>query len=256
MQHRYNKPLRILALAAILNFFAATTASAFSLDINLTGFTTSQEAIITQAENYWESVITGYQTGITGISAISIDASSTYIDGSGGILGQAGPTWGFFEGGYLFASDGIMDFDSADISALEAAGTLYDVIVHELAHIIGFGTLWTYNGVYVDDTGEYTGAAALAAYQAEFDPTATFVPVELDGGDGTANAHWDESIDPNELMTGWLNSPTYVSNTTIASFIDIGYTVNLATVPLPAAVWLFGSGLLALVGWSKRKQAA
>jgi hypothetical protein len=252
MQLSKHKTWRILVLAVVLNFLTNPTAFAFSLDINLSGFTASQQAIITQAENYWESVITDYQPGITGIAAIAIDASSTYIDGTGGILGQAGPTYGFLEGGFLFASDGIMEFDSADISALESAGTLYDAIVHELAHIIGFGTLWTYNGVYEDGSGEYTGAASLAAYQLEFDPTATYVPVELDGGDGTKDSHWDESIDNLELMTGWLHTPSYISNTTIASFIDIGYTV----VPLPAAAWLFFSGLLGLIGWSRRTQAA
>jgi len=38
-----------------------------------------------------------------------------------------------------------------------------------------------------------------------------------------------------------------------------GFTVGLldvASVPLPAAVWLFGSGLLGLIGFSKRKKAA
>jgi hypothetical protein len=37
----------------------------------------------------------------------------------------------------------------------------------------------------VDGTGQYTSANTLAAYQAECDATATFVPVELDGGPGT-----------------------------------------------------------------------
>ncbi len=32
--------------------------------------------------------------------------------------------------------------------------------------------------------------------------------------------------------------------------------VQVSTVPLPAAVWLFGSGLLGLIGFSKRKKAA
>ncbi len=31
---------------------------------------------------------------------------------------------------------------------------------------------------------------------------------------------------------------------------------TISTVPLPAAVWLFGSGLLGLIGFSKRKKAA
>ena len=33
-------------------------------------------------------------------------------------------------------------------------------------------------------------------------------------------------------------------------------TVNISAVPVPAAVWLFGSGLLGLVGISRRKKEA
>ncbi len=255
-----NRSWKHIVFAVALNFFTLSSASAFSLDINMTGFTSSQEAIVNQAEGYWESVITGYQSGITGISAISITATSEYIDGpgdaSGNTLGYGGPDYVFSEGGYTFTYSGIMAYDSYDILELESSGTLYDVIVHEIAHILGFGTLWTDNDLYVDNSGKYTGAAALAAYQAEFASGAAFVPVELDGEEGTANGHWDESIGAHELMTGWMDAPTFTSNTTLASFIDLGYTVNISAVPLPAAVWLFGSGLLGLAGWSRRKQAA
>jgi len=34
------------------------------------------------------------------------------------------------------------------------------------------------------------------------------------------------------------------------------YTIALATVPIPATIWLFGSGLLGLVGMARRKKAA
>lgn len=33
-------------------------------------------------------------------------------------------------------------------------------------------------------------------------------------------------------------------------------TINTSAVPIPAAVWLFGSGLLSLIGFSKRKRAS
>lgn len=39
---------------------------------------------------------------------------------------------------------------------------------------------------------------------------------------------------------------------------DIGYTqiVNPSAVPVPAAVWLMGSGLMALVGIGRRRKVA
>ena len=34
-----------------------------------------------------------------------------------------------------------------------------------------------------------------------------------------------------------------------------GATVNVSAVPVPAAIWLFGSGLIGLIGFAKRKKA-
>ena len=74
------------------------------------------------------------------------------------------------------------------------------------------------------------GAAALAAYQSEYDPAATFVPVDIVSGVGTRDSHWSENWAGGApaLMTGFLNAPTYVTQTTIASFEDLGYQVALA----------------------------
>ncbi|MEY9156350.1 putative Zn-dependent protease [Bradyrhizobium japonicum] len=36
---------------------------------------------------------------------------------------------------------GDMQFDTADLSAMEADGTLNDVIMHEMGHVIGIGTI-------------------------------------------------------------------------------------------------------------------
>ena len=42
---------------------------------------------------------------------------------------------------------------------------------------------------------------------------------------------------------------------TLLAFVDNPYPVY-APVPIPAAAWLFGSGLLWLVGIARRKKAA
>jgi len=38
-------------------------------------------------------------------------------------------------------------------------------------------------------------------------------------------------------------------------FDDVRFESAASTVPVPAAVWLFGSGLLGLIGVAKRKKA-
>jgi hypothetical protein len=130
-----------------------------------------------------------------------------------------------------------------------------------MAHVMGFGTLWTDNGVYLNNTGQYTGPAALSIYKVEFSqPSATFIPVELGGGPGTANGHWNEVdggsaltgiVSPLgdmqfELMTGWINTPYFISQTTVASFVDIGFQSASADVPEPASMALFSIGLVAI----------
>ncbi len=265
MHDSISKTWHILILTVVINILTVPSVFAYAFSLNLTfdsSYTTSQQNIFNSAAGYWESVITGYQPGYTGVDGISIyvgTISAADSDGEYGILGSAGWDTYVSEGwGQYFTATGSMEYDIPDISRLESENTLFDVAVHEIAHIIGFGTWWEFDADidYVDGSGQYFGAAALAAYQVEFDPSATFVPVELDGDAGTANGHWDESMDGLELMTGWFDSPSYVSNTTKASFIDLGYAVNFAAVPLPAAVWLFGSGLLGLVGWSRHRQTA
>jgi len=208
------------------------------------GLTPSQQAIFTTAADTWDAVIAGYQQGIS-INGPLISASAIYIDGPGGILGQAGPTLFTHQGGYWLATQGVMQFDADDVVNLENNGSLLEVILHEMGHVLGIGTLWdpVFNDVYEDGTGQYTGAAGLAAYQSEFDqPGATFVPVELGGGAGTVDAHWDEKngggsntgIASNisgqdmrfELMTGWINRPTFMSSLSVQSLVDIGFEVE------------------------------
>jgi len=261
---------QLVFVSSLLLAAVSQQASAISINLNIVGgLTASQQSIFTQAELFWESVLTDYQTGISIPGGITINAEGATIDGVGGILGSAGPTFGTVQAGFTLTTEGDMTFDSADLASLETSGSLEDVILHEMAHVLGLGTLWIDNGVYVTGSGQYTGAYGLAAYQAEFDPLATFIPVELGGGAGTANGHWDENdggagltgiTDGNgndmrdELMTGWLNPGSFVSNTTKMSFMDLGYEVTL--VPVPAAVWLFASGFGMLFGFSTRKRQA
>ncbi len=244
-------------VAGMFAVCASGAKAALDITINFTGFSTSQRALFTQAETYWETQLVGYLPGIS-LTGFTIDASAPEIDGAYGILGQAGPTSGTFEGGYVLTTTGEMEFDSADADRLETSGQFYNVILHEMAHVIGLGTWWTANGVYVDGTGRYLGANGLAAYRQEFDSSANFVPVELNAGPGTNDAHWAERTDlldsedrtlSRELMTGFLSPNAYISQTTIASFRDIGYITAVAAAPEPTAfafacIGLAGAGIV------------
>lgn len=261
------KYLSQLAGAIVFTAFAAHAAP-FTINVNVTGgLTPSQEALFSSAASTWMGLLPNYQTGIS-IANLTINTSGVVIDGAGGILGQAGPVNITTQGGYTLATTGIMQFDTADLANMESNGTLLNVILHEMAHVMGFGTLWNLNSVYTDGTGQYTGLNAIAAYRAEYNQLlATFVPVELGGGPGTANGHWNENDGGGcctgiissqgdmtyDLMTGWLNSGSFISQTTVASFVDIGYRSASAGVPEPGTFVLLSAGL-AFVGFYRRRR--
>lgn len=271
MGHSLKTVLGHLSLAAALGAASLAAQASFTITLNYSGLTEAQKSYVSDAASFWESVITGYKDGVP-FDGILISASG-YLGSVGGVLASAGPTSIAFSNNTRYAMTGSMAFDTADIGNLISNGSFGDVIKHEMAHVIGFGTLWTINRLYSDGSGQYTGGHALAAYQTEFNqPTATFVPVELAGGEGTADGHWKEVnggagltgiIDGQgrdmklELMTGWLSTPTFVSQTTIAQFRDLGYTVfNPQPVPEPEswALLLFGIPLVAGLGARRRLQ--
>lgn len=269
------------AFWATLMILGSPTWAGLIININYTG-DAQYQSYFTNAKAYWEGKLSGYQNGVVvsrtsgsswgigqSMTGLTINASVTSIDGAGGILGQAGPTEAIRDQlNFRLATDGIMQFDSADIVGLVNGGLFDAVILHEMAHVMGFGTLWTDNGVYTNGSGEFTGAFATAAWQSEFGQSGT-PNVELGGGAGTANGHWNE-VDGgagatgitnaqgrdmrDELMTGWLNSNPFVSNMTIQSFRDIGFTIT--AVPEPTSLSLAGFSAVAFLGsrvWRKRR---
>jgi hypothetical protein len=194
------------------------------IDFKGTGWTDGLKQAFTGAADYLTNVITADIGGGSYYNNIYIDdlymiAELKTIDGPGGILGQAGPTavWS-----NELTAMGVMQFDSADALTYLNYGLWDDIVMHEMMHVLGFGTLWNYGAnPLVPTAGQYIGAKGLAAYQAAGHPDATFVPV--DGG------HWSEAALGNELMTPYINGSNYLSSFSLMSLADLGYNVQ----PLP-----------------------
>jgi len=133
--------------------------------------------------------------------------------------------------------------DSTDLKNSTYADSWDDIILHEMGHALGFfGAIFNQLGL-ADGSGNFTGTNAVAAYGG-------LVPLENDGGAGTAGSHWDEATfapngQPmsNELMTGYLvpGEQTYLSDTTVGAFADLGYTVQ---DPSPGTSYLVVGGNL------------
>eukprot|EP00924_Labyrinthula_sp_SR-Ha-C_P016465 maker-scaffold_6-snap-gene-4.16-mRNA-1 protein AED:0.14 eAED:0.14 QI:114/1/1/1/0.5/0.33/3/281/400 len=144
------------------------------------------------------------------IQDLAIVAVLNSIDGEGGTLAAAGPC------AYNVAAQlpiaGVMIFDTDDTAVLDEFGKLEDVVLHEMMHVLGFGTAWdpipladggfattfdvledevfTFNdqGVLTatnpNNDPKYTGAAGIAEFEILTGETETFVPiqgVELNG---------------------------------------------------------------------------
>ena len=252
-------------------FSARGDASTAGFDIHLrfTSLpTTNQLRAFAEAVARWESVITG---DLPDVSNFNLSAESCLsptavqlptlddlvivvrleaIDGVNNFLAFAGPC--VIRTGGL-SSFGYMRFDLADLPALETRGSLRDVVLHEMGHVLGIGTLWSSRGFLqlasttankldthfngpegilgFDAIGgtSYTGAGQQV-------PGGAKVPVEncTNGtpttcGSGTINAHWREGVLQSELMTGYLNTaaPNPLSLLTVRSLRDLGYVVDI-----------------------------
>jgi hypothetical protein len=169
-------------------------------------------------------------------------------------LGQAGPCWIRDAGGLTVV--GMLKLNSDYLINNLNATQREDVVLHEMGHVLGFGTLWepvpqtTGMATLLTNpapTGSptFVGTAASAKYVLAGAANGTLaVPVENCGGGGTINGHWREqsSGSPStigfgiELMTGYISAPAGQRNplsaVTIAAMQDLGYTVSYASADL------------------------
>jgi hypothetical protein len=56
-------------------------------------------------------------------------------------------------------------------------------------------------------------------------------------------------------LCGWWNYGNCIADEGDAPYAQVDYTYEVSSVPVPAAVWLFGSALLGLAGVARRKKA-
>ncbi|MFL5283862.1 MAG: leishmanolysin-related zinc metalloendopeptidase, partial [Rhodopila sp.] len=204
----------------------------------LGGLTESQKNAFTAAADRWSQVIVGDlpSVAVDGeiIDDLLILAQGADIDGPGKILGQAGPTHlrpGNAGAAAFLPAKGKMIFDSADLAQMETAGTLNDVITHEMGHVIGIGIRQVWRNL-LQGAGTtnptFTGNTAKKEYGDLRGTGPTPVPVENTGGPGTRDSHWREAVFGNELMTGFVGSAgNPLCRMTVGSLQDVGYTVDL-----------------------------
>ena len=281
---------------------AAVEAPGFDIQLSFVNAPSDAErAAFASAERTWESLLVGYQVEDLANQRLDVSVTLEAIDGVFNVLGSAGPTSAKLNRAqnnisrdFVYAQSGSMRFDTADTAYLIERDLFDDVVLHEMGHVLGIGTLWqpanfgtAFSGrqdLSTDGTGSYTGEAGVAAYNRLFGFDGGSVPVELDGGEGTANGHWNEVadyfgddenqvgfdadpgdggpaprvVDPgseflglsldDELMTGRLSGTAFLSDLTLGGLVDLGYVV----VPEPATAGLMLAGGLMLLPARRR----
>jgi Leishmanolysin/Bacterial Ig-like domain (group 2) len=237
-----------------VTFTASGTERGFHIVTRfLTSATPSQRQAFIAAENRWENLIIGdlldipvaVAAGSCGNTSPAVDETIDdvmifvvfdSIDGPDRVLASAGPC--FIRTSNDLPVVGRMRFDTSDINELEASGLLEDVILHEMAHVLGFGTLWGFQQLLVDAAGaggtdpHFIGSRALQSFDMVGGAAyagGNKVPVENTGGPGSADSHWRESVFAGEVMTGFIGSgENPLSAVTVASLADQGYSVDLS----------------------------
>jgi hypothetical protein len=233
----------------------AVPASSFFIDVRYIGNeAASYNALFQAAATRWQRAIirdelntfvnlpagTACGSGILPsinetVDDILVFAEVVDIDGEGGTLASASACR--FGATSLKPVVGYMKFDRADLTRLIAQGRARNTILHEMGHVLGFGSLTRWRDLLVGagtSNPYFVGSNALSAFNAlNAGSTSPWfgskVPVEETGGAGTRDSHWRESVMNSELMTGY-SGPTStepLSVVTLDAMSDLGYGTSL-----------------------------
>ncbi|KAI9132858.1 leishmanolysin-related zinc metalloendopeptidase [Acaryochloris sp. CCMEE 5410] len=207
-----------------------------SIDIRFLGrFSENQKAAFQSAALRWSEIIKGdlstERLDGEDINGIVIYAVGSILDGKGKQLAQSVPLR--LRRNSLLPLTGLMEFDLHDLEIYEQSGHLINLIIHEIGHVLGFGSLWSLKHL-IQGAGTaypiYTGGNAMREYASLLNLNHDIpVPVENEGGIGIQDGHWKDSVFGNEIMSGFISDyPNPISRVTIAAFEDLGYSVNYA----------------------------
>ena len=250
-------------LSARLSFPVSVRApivGSFDMDVIVSGEASeATRAAFQDAADWWMSILADMELpdvpveglgrlGCSGIFAdqeiggtiddLLIVAVVEEVDGPGGILASARPC--SVREGSMLPFLGINRFDKDDLETLEGSSDLDEVILHEIGHVLGIGTIWRNFDLLRDPSLQtpgadtyFAGPLAIAAFDEAGGTNYTDgakVPVENRAGPGSGDSHWRQTVFETELMTPYasIGTPDALSAITIQSLADLGYTVDVS----------------------------
>jgi hypothetical protein len=262
---RFKKFLLALSVVFLSVVLPAVSVRAEIIDLDLSGITVAfaeddeglspaaAERFVTalrRAEAFWDARILGYsntlprdiQSGLNG--RLLIFAANANLGAN--ILGSAGPITNvlvvrggiFNQRQFAVATTSAMQFDNQFLEVLNE-DEVTDLCIHEMGHALGLGSLWRANGLIQRFRGigpeQFVGINARRAFSIEAGVAGQartgFVPIEQQGGAGTALGHWEDDspvfnqlLRSNriEIMTGTMipNAECFLSRTSLGSLVN------------------------------------
>ena len=216
--------------------------------IFLDSFTEAQERVIRYAAQRWMSIITvdlpdhefarGWSSDCSGrpmeISpGERIDDLRIYVINNGG-------RWA---GVHLLREESSLPV----VGCMSVGGSGFDTEIHEIAHALGFGTVWDDLGFLEDpdDDAHFDGPLAIAAFDGAGGRDYRGAKVPVAGKElppGTALSHWRDTVLRGELMGGahTARGTRPLSAITIQSLADLGYAADVTQADryaLPGSTW-------------------
>lgn len=237
--------------------FRAATTSAFELVLHgAEAFDPQSREQLDRAVRRWQGAVVNALPSISGTldtfaTRCERQAPGTEVEHRGvhvfveaepllDAAGRGGPCVLRADGSPAF---GRVTLDAGIVAEYTHEGALESLMVHELGHVLGVGTLWPDAGLLRDPASPanpnadpyFAGAQARAEFEAvraDSGYEGVAIPVEDSATlEGSVNSHWRESVIGSETMSTSRVSLALappLSSMTIASLADLGfYTVNL-----------------------------
>jgi hypothetical protein len=199
--------------------------------------------------------LSGSTLGMGGPGSFSAGGTSTFVDNAvtrgetpttSGVQGSSATDFAPWGGSITFNTGASWYFDpDASTNGDLINNDFFSAALHELGHLLGIGTADSWDNLV--SGSHFTGTASSGVFTGDV-PLETNLAHWEDGTMGLVNGvSQDAAMDPSILV----GTRKVFTDLDLAALTDIGWEV--AAVPVPAAIWLFGSGLIGLVVTARRR---